>query len=87
MINLYKLLGITGNLLTVFHPQTDGQTEQINQEVEQYLQTWVNHTQDDWSDWLAIAKFTYNNCDTLSTGHSPFFLNYGHHPWTETTEK
>jgi hypothetical protein len=87
MVNLYHLLGITGNPSTAFHPQTDGQMEQINREVEQYLQIWVNHAQDDWSDWLAIAKFTYNNRDTTSTGHSPFFLNYAYHPWTGTTEK
>jgi hypothetical protein len=87
MVNLYCLLRITGNPSTAFHPQTDRQTEQINREVEQYLQIWVNHAQDNWSDWLAIAEFMYNNQDTMSTGHSPFFLNYRHHPWTGTTER
>jgi hypothetical protein len=37
MIDLYHLLGITGNPSTAFHPQTDGQTEHVNREVEQYL--------------------------------------------------
>jgi hypothetical protein len=87
MTDLYYLLGIKGNPSTAFHPQTDGQMERINQEVEQYLRIWVNYAQDDWSEWLSIAEFTYNNHDTTSTGYSPFYLNHGHHPWTGLTEK
>jgi hypothetical protein len=37
MRDLHKLTGTTANLLTAYHPQMDGQTEQVNQEVEQYL--------------------------------------------------
>ncbi|PFH44613.1 hypothetical protein AMATHDRAFT_11360 [Amanita thiersii Skay4041] len=37
MRELYKILGISGNYLTTFHLQTDGQTECINQELEEYL--------------------------------------------------
>jgi hypothetical protein len=77
---LYKLIGITGNPSTAYHPQTDGQTERINQEVEQYLRLFVNHRQDDWADWLACAEFAYNNHQQSATTFSPFFLNYGHHP-------
>jgi transposase InsO family protein len=47
MTDLYSLLGIKGNPSTAFHPQTNGQTERINREVEQYLRIWVNHAQDD----------------------------------------
>jgi len=39
----------------------DGQTERVNQEVEQFLLLLMNQHQDDWYDWLAIAKFAYNN--------------------------
>jgi hypothetical protein len=46
---LYKLLGITGNPSTAYHPQTDRQTERVNQEIEQYLRIFVNHHQNDWS--------------------------------------
>jgi hypothetical protein len=35
-----------------YHPQTDGQTEQINQELEQYLRMFVDHHQADWPEWL-----------------------------------
>ena len=40
---LNKMLEIEMKLLTSFHPQTDGQTERMNQELEQYLQFFVNH--------------------------------------------
>ena len=43
MKELYHLLCIKGNPSTAYHPQTDGQTEQVNQELEQYLRLYVNH--------------------------------------------
>ena len=45
---LNKMLGIKTNLLTAFHPQVDGQTEQINQELEQYLRFFTEYRQRDW---------------------------------------
>jgi hypothetical protein len=75
------MLGIERRLSTAYHPQTDGQTERTNREVEQYLRRFVNYEQDDWSEWLPLAEFTYNDHISSSTGHSPFYLNYGTHPW------
>ena len=46
---------------TAFHPQTDGQTERQNQTLEQYLLCYVNYQQDDWTYWLPLAEFSYNN--------------------------
>jgi hypothetical protein len=60
--------------------QTDGHMEQINQELKQYLCLYVNHMQMDWANWLPVAEFTYNNHEHSATGHSPFYLEYGHHP-------
>jgi len=48
MKELNRMLGIKTKLSTVFHPQMDGQTEQMNQELEQYLQFFVEHRQKDW---------------------------------------
>ena len=79
MKDLHKLIGIQTNLSTTFHPQTDRQTEHINQEVEQYLWLFINHQQTDWNTWLSCAKFLYNDKVHLSTGFSPFFVNYGWH--------
>jgi hypothetical protein len=80
MRDLLKLLGIRGNPSTAYHPQTDRQTEQMNQELEQYLRIYVNYQQDDWSEWLSLAKFTYNNREHSVMKCSPFFVNYGWHP-------
>ncbi|KAL5519677.1 hypothetical protein ACEPAH_1360 [Sanghuangporus vaninii] len=80
MKELYKLLHIEGNPSTAYHPQTDGQTERVNQELEQYLRLYVNHRQSDWADWLALAEFAYNNREHSATKLSPFFVNSGVHP-------
>jgi len=47
---LNRILGIETRLLTVFHPQTDRQTEQMNQELKQYLRFFVDHRQKNWPE-------------------------------------
>ena len=46
MKKLNNLLGIQMKLSTAYHPQTDGQTERINQELEQYLRVFIDHRQE-----------------------------------------
>jgi len=58
---LNKMLGIEIKLLMVFHLQINEQTEQMNQELEQYLRFFVDHRQKDWPEWLALAEFAVNN--------------------------
>src|SRR4030095_14699902 len=65
---------------TAFHPQSDGQTERVNQVLEQYLRIYCNYQQDDWTTLLPLAEFTYNNAQHNSTKSSPFYANYGYHP-------
>ena len=77
---LLELLQIKPLLSTASHPQTDGQTERINQILEGYLRLFVNYQQDDWLDWLPLAEFAYNNAVAGGTSVSPFFANYGFHP-------
>ena len=55
------MLEIEIKLLTAFHPQTNGQTERMNQELEQYLRFFVDHRQKNWPKWLALAEFMINN--------------------------
>jgi len=74
---LNRMLGIKTKLLTAFHPQTDGQTERMNQELEQYLQFFIEHRQKDWLKWLAMAEFAVNNKIHTATKVSPFMANYG----------
>ena len=42
MRELYRLLGIEIGASTAYHPQTNGQTERVNQELEQYIRLFVN---------------------------------------------
>ena len=72
-----RMLGIKTKLSTAFHPQTDGQTERMNQELEQYLRFFIKHRQKDWPEWLAVAEFTVNNKVHIATKVSPFMANYG----------
>ena len=74
---LNRMLGIETRLSTAFHPQTDGQTERMNQELEQYLRFFVDHRQKDWTEWLASAEFTVNNKAHSAMKVSPFMVNYG----------
>jgi hypothetical protein len=78
--SLSQMLGLKQRLSTAFHPQTDGQTERMNQIIEQYLRIYCNYQQDNWYDFLSLAEFSYNNCFQSSLGCSPFFANYGYHP-------
>ncbi|GLB45966.1 putative retrotransposable element tf2 155 kda protein type 1-like [Lyophyllum shimeji] len=54
---LYRLLSIKLSTSTAYHPQSDGQTERVNQKLEQYLRVFCNERQDDWDDLLPEAEF------------------------------
>ena len=71
------MLGIEKKLSTVFHLQTDGQTKQMNQELEQYLRFFIDHRQKDWLKWLASAEFAVNNKVHMATKVLSFMANYG----------
>lgn len=77
---ILSMLEIKPNMSTGFHPQTDGQTEKTNATLEQYLRMFVNYQQDNWSELLSHAEFSYNNHCQTSTNVSPFYANYGFHP-------
>jgi hypothetical protein len=88
MKEFYTTHNIIMNASTAYHPQTNGQTKRVNQELEQYLQIFCNFNQNDWSLLLSLAKFQYNNQEHSTTKESPFFLNYGRHPiWNATPPK
>jgi len=61
MREVSRLLGIHLSPSTAYHPQTDGQTERVNQELEQYIRLFTNERQDDWDELLPIVEFQYNN--------------------------
>jgi hypothetical protein len=77
---LMRILSIKTNLSTAFHPQTDGQTERVNAQVEQYLRAYCNYQQDNWVELLSMAEFSFNSSKNETIGVTPFFANYGYHP-------
>ena len=77
---LWHMLGIRSKLSTAFHPQTNRQTERVNQELEQYLRMFINYRQEQWPEWLGTAEFAYNNKVHSSTKTSPFKANYRQDP-------
>src|SRR5882762_1964397 len=77
---LNRLLRIKGSLSTAYHPQTDGQTERVNQEMEIYLRIFINHHQNDWTEWLSLATFSWNAKINSLTKRSPFEMAHGRQP-------
>lgn len=70
-------VGTERKLSTAYHPQTDGQTERVNQEMEQYLCCYINQDQDDWDRWLPMAEYAYNSRMHSGTGKAPFEVVLG----------
>jgi hypothetical protein len=62
------------------HPQTDRQSERVNQNIEQYLWVFTNFLQDNWVEWLTLAEFNHNDEVSKTTGSSSFFMTMGFHP-------
>ena len=80
MRELYWLLGIKLPATTAYHPPGNGQTERVNQELEQYLWLFINQRQDNWVGLLLLAEFQYNNHVHSATQQPPFLLETGQIP-------
>lgn len=80
MRELYCLLGIKLSASTAYHLQSNGQTKQVNQELEQYIRLFVSERQDDWDELLPLGEFQYNNHVHASTQHTLFLLDTGRIP-------
>ncbi|MBW0492350.1 hypothetical protein O181_032065 [Austropuccinia psidii MF-1] len=78
--NLCQQLKSSRELSAAYHQETYGQTERVNQIIEQYLWIYVSCHQDDWNTWLPLAKLSYNNFEHYSTEWSTFFTVYGRAP-------
>ena len=77
---ILRLFGVKRSLTAGAHPEGNGQSERMNQNLLQYLTCYVNYLQDDWSNLLSCAEFAINNAVNSSTGKSPFEINYGFNP-------
>jgi len=77
---LWRKLGIKQKLSTAFHPQTDRESERVNQVIKQYLCICGNFQQDNWTTLLPIIEFAHNARPHHSTHRSPFEVWYGFQP-------
>ena len=75
--SLWEMLDTKLRMSTASHPQTDGQTENMNKTLEQILRAFCNNKQDNWDELLPYAEIAYNSAKNLSTGYSPFYLDHG----------
>ena len=67
---LFKLLNITLSLSTAYHPQTDGATEQVNQEIEASLSIYCTTHPEDWPNSLTTLELVIT-IEEMQTGHIP----------------
>ena len=78
--NLWRLMGVSSLFSTAYHPQTDGQTENMNRTLQDMLRHYVSDKHTDWVKHLCMAEFAVNNAVNASTQQTPFYLTYGRHP-------
>lgn len=74
--DVFKALGTKLHYSTAYHPQTDGQSERVNQCLEQYLRCAVQDNPRQWRKWISLAEFWYNSSFHSSLGCSPFKALY-----------
>ena len=77
---LFRLTDTTLNMSSSYHPQTDGQTEQLNQCLETYLRCLVQSCPTKWSQWVSLAEYWYNTTYHSALGKTPFEVLYGYPP-------
>ncbi|QRW26415.1 Retrotransposable element Tf2 protein [Rhizoctonia solani] len=77
---LYQRLGIKPSFSLAYHPESDGQTERVNQFIKFYLRSYIAADHLDWASWLPLVEYAYNNAKHSATGRTPFELVYGRNP-------
>ncbi|GKE34014.1 putative reverse transcriptase domain-containing protein [Tanacetum coccineum] len=90
-MSLQNALGISLDMSTAYHPQTDGQSERTIQTLEDMLRACVIDFGKGWVNHFPLVKFSYNNSYHATIKAAPFEALYGrkcHSPvcWAEVGE-
>jgi transposase InsO family protein len=80
MQEIWSKLGVKSTMSTAFHSQTDGETERVNQELEQYLRVFCNFQVDNWAELIPFMEFAHNARSHSATNRSSFEVWYGYQP-------
>ncbi|KAG2708345.1 hypothetical protein I3760_05G187700 [Carya illinoinensis] len=78
--NLFELQGSILSFISANHPMSDGKIEALNKCLETYLCCYIGSKQKQWSKWLPLAEYSYNNSYHTSTKISHFEALYGYPP-------
>lgn len=78
--SLFSLAGVKLHMSSAYHPQSDGQTERVNQCMETFLRCFVHACPKQWFHWLHLAEYWYNTSWHSALSKSPFEVLYGHTP-------
>jgi hypothetical protein len=86
---IFDTIGVKHRMSTAYHPQTDGQTERYNQDLEAYLRIYCAYKPNEWNNKLSLAQFAHNARTHEAIKQSPFQLMYGTKPMAlpEVSEK
>ncbi|KAG1956953.1 retrotransposable element [Pimephales promelas] len=76
----FKNLNVNISLTSGYHPQSNGQTERLNQDVIRFLRTYCQQHQQDWSRYLFWAEYAQNSLIKPATGITPFKCILGFQP-------
>jgi len=74
------MLNVQLKMRTADHPESDGQSERTNRKVIGMLRSFVNERNTNWTEFIPIVEICINNSKQISTGYSPYYINYGYHP-------
>lgn len=77
---LFSMAGVCLSMSTAYHPQSDGQTERVNQCMETFFRCFVHACLNKWVDWTYLVEFWYNSSWHSALGYSPFEVLYGYSP-------
>ena len=77
---LVRRTGVVLNMSTTYHPETDGQTERVNQQVDCFLRCFISAHPKKWARWISLCEFWYNTNWHSALNKTPFEIIYGQTP-------